>query len=193
MVPQFKNLDEVLAFRKTPEYAQLEPKEQRIIANKIGGFNKRGVKLERTVEKRKITEGMERYFRKRAFDLARSAMVVAMGQVFVYRIDEEEDSKGKVVGRKHVLVTDPDEIAEALDEQAGYGETTSGKYYYTTTKEPDITAIDKIFDRAFGKAQANVKVEGEVTFSLLSLAKQAREIEQANIVEAVVIHDTKVN
>lgn len=172
------NTQELIEFRKTPEYKNLTHFEKNKINAKFGGIAKGGTRLPRIVEKEKMQKALERKIQSKAFKLFNAGMTVAMGQVFVYRIDEEEDSKGKVISRKHVLVTDENEIAEALDEQEGYGRTTSGKYYYVTTKEPDHKAIQMLLDRGFGKPKETVDLNAHVTFSLRALA-QKREMLKA--------------
>lgn len=121
-------------------------------------------------------KAMEKMIYRKTAPLIRAGMMSAMGQNFVYRIDEEEDSKGKVISRKHVLVEDPHEIAEALDRIEEGGKDPEDKYYYVTTKEPDIRAIEALLNRGFGKPKESLEVTGEVAFSLRALASHRGDI-----------------
>lgn len=79
---------------------------------------------------------------------------LAKGISFLYKI--VETGEGKNQKREHVLVTDPEEIKDYLDET-----TDSEDYYYITTKAPDGKAIDSLIDRAFGTSTQNKKVQIE--------------------------------
>ena len=151
---------------------------------KKGGRKAGAVSLVRKLEL-KQKEVMERMIYKKTAPLIRAGMISAMGQNFVYRIDEERDSKGKLLNRKHVLVTDPDEIANALDNIEEGGQDPEEKFYYVTTKEPDIRAVEMLLNRAYGKPKESLKVEGEVKFSLKALAEHRKSLE----VEATVVRD----
>ena len=85
-----------------------------------------------------------------------SQIAAAQGLSYVYRIDEELDSKGHVKKREHVLVTDPDEIRQVLDQTEGGSGTVDDTYYYITVKAPDNKAADSLLDRAFGKAPQRI-------------------------------------
>lgn len=123
---------------------------------------------------------MEKMLYRKTAPLIRAGMIAAMGQNFVYRIDEERDSKGKLLSRKHVLVTEPEEIADALDQIEEGGRSANDDFYYVTTKEPDVRAIEMLLNRAYGKPKESLKVEGEVQFSLKALAEHRKTIELKN-------------
>lgn len=95
---------------------------------------------------------------------------LARGLAFMYRIDEEENSRGQMV-KKHVLVTDPKEIQKALDE--GLIDTD---YYYITTEKPDNRAIDSLLDRGFGKPEQSVDLTSKGKEIAGVIALPAREI-----------------
>lgn len=155
-------------------------------ANGLKGGRKAGaLSLVRKMEL-KQKEIMDRMIYKKTAPLIRAGMLSAMGQNFVYRIDEERDSKGKLLNRKHVLVMDSDEIAQALDQIEEGGQHPDDKYYYVTTKEPDVRAIEMLLNRAYGKPKESLKVEGEVQFSLKALAEHRKSLE----VEATVVRDS---
>ena len=131
---------------------------------------------------------IEKMIYSKARPLIRAGMINAMGQNFVYRIDEERDSKGKLLTRKHILVTDSKEIAEALDKMEEGGKDPQDRFYYVTAKEPDIRAIEMLLNRAYGKPKESIKVETEVQFSLKDLAKTREDIKDQPLeVEARII------
>lgn len=95
--------------------------------------------------------------------LFNAAKTVALGCTYIYRLDEEEKTGNN--GKKYtiktpVLVTDPDEIAEAIDKMECGGD--SDEYYYATTKEPDVKAIDSLMNRAYGRPKETVEHSGEI-------------------------------
>lgn len=141
----------------------------------LGGRPPGPITLERRLElrKRKVMETM--IYHKTA-PLIRAGISNALGQNFVYRIDEERDNKGKLLGRKHILVTDSREIAKALDQIEDGGSHPDDKYYYVTAKEPDIRAIEMLLNRGYGKPKETVTLNGEVTFSLKTLMQARKEI-----------------
>jgi hypothetical protein len=131
----------------------------------------------------------------KSYSLVRSGISLALGQQFVYRIDEETDDKGKVVSRKKVLVENPDEIEDALNAIDVGGTDPDGKYYFITTKEPDIKAIDTLLNRAYGKPTESVKVEGHIDFATsfrnlsLEAMRRIKEVEESKIIDVPVIEN----
>ena len=119
---------------------------------------------------------METLIYKKTQPLIRAGMISAMGQNFVYRIDEERDSKGKLLSRKHVLVQDPFEIGQALDKMEAGGISEDGKFYYVTTEKPDVRAIEMLLNRAYGKPKESLTIDGEVKFSLKALAEERKKL-----------------
>lgn len=150
-------------------------REQAKKIGKLGGRPAGTLSLVRKLEvkQKQIMEGM--IYRKTA-PLIRAGMIAAMGQNFVYRIDEERDSKGKLLSRKHVRVENPDEIAKALDQIEEGGTHPDDAYYYVTTKEPDIRAIEALLNRGYGKPKESLTIDGEVQFSLKALAAHRKEL-----------------
>lgn len=93
-------------------------------------------------------------------DLFNSQFALARGLTHLYRIDEEKNDDGKVLKRKHVIVTDPEEIRDVLDELDGSESGTfDDNYYYITTRVPDIRAIDSMMDRVFGRPKQSTVLE----------------------------------
>lgn len=152
---------------------------QRIANGKLGGRKLGAVSIVRKLEM-KQKEIMDKMIYNKTAPLIRAGMSNAMGQNFVYRIDEERDSKDKLISRKHILVTDPIEIAKALDQIEEGGQDPEGNFYYVTAKEPDIRAIEMLLNRAYGKPKESLQLGGEVQFSLKSLAQHRKSIEVDN-------------
>lgn len=121
-----------------------------------GAGRKKGKKLPATLEREAVQKAVDLQIMLSAADIIRAQKLVAMGSNYVYRIDEEEDSKGRVTSRKHVRVTDPDEIAIALDSIEAGGNSPDDKYYYATAIAPDPRAGDMLLNRALGKAKESL-------------------------------------
>lgn len=110
-----------------------------------------------TLERKAVEDAVRQRILQRADRLLNSQFGLAQGLMYVYRIDETIDDKGKKI-REHVLVTDPDEIKAVLDENQGGDGMVEDNYYYITTKDPNNIAIDSLFNRAIGKPTENVDV-----------------------------------
>lgn len=151
--------------------------EKKSYKGKLGGARpgagrKKGTKLPQTLEREAVLKKFNERIYKNADILFNAAKTSAIGMAFVYRIDEEEDSKGRVIARKHVKVTDPDEIQEALDQIENGGENE--KYYYITAKEPDIRAIDSLMNRGFGRPKETIEHQGSIG-GLVGLVKKLED------------------
>lgn len=171
--------------------------EKMLIANRknaqLAGRKPGSLSIVRKMELRKKAV-MDKMIYNKTAPLIRAGMLSAMGQNFVYRIDEERDSKGKLLNRKHVLVEDPKEIALALDQIDVGGVHPDEKYYYVTAKEPDVRAIEMLLNRAYGKPKESLKVETEVKFSLKDLAQHRKQIADEPLhVENEIIADHTIN
>lgn len=104
-----------------------------------------------STEKKLQQEALDRFkarVRMRMGRLFNAQASLAEGMQYMIRIETTKDSKGKEI-KKHVRVTDPDEMIRALDEGLG---DVDGDYYYLTSKDPDNKALDSLMDRTFGKA-----------------------------------------
>ena len=101
-------------------------------------------------------EEIEEVFKKRVAlhsnSLLTSMLSVAQGEKFLYKVVEAVDNSGKVK-RKHVLVTDSQEIANYLDNPL---EAEGSDYFYISTKSPDVTAINSLFDRFMGRPTSKI-------------------------------------
>lgn len=168
--------------------------------NGMKGGRPKGSVDKRTLLRNRVEKKVQEMIVRKSAALVRAGMSVALGQQFVYRIDEEfEDdtvrtnkdgeeivTKGKLKKRVHVLVTDPQEIESALDQMEGHGiGGDNDEYYYITTKEPDYKAIDMLMSRAYGKPKESLDLNVEHSFSLLRLAKKRDEMLDGNDVMTI--------
>ena len=116
-------------------------------------------------------ELLDRAIMFKTIPLVRSALSVALGNIYVYKLNTD---------KKKVLVTDPAEIESAFATMDVGGLDSSGQYYFITTDKPDIDAIDKLFNRAYGKPKEVLEMKGELDFagSLRQLAIDALKRKQ---------------
>ncbi len=101
-------------------------------------------------------EEIEETFKKRialhSNRLLTAQLDAALGEKYVYKCLHKKDSNGRVT-KKHVRVTDPDEIQHFLDNPLL---TDGDDYMYITTKEANVNAIDSIMDRFLGRPTSKV-------------------------------------
>lgn len=121
----------------------------------------KGMKNKATLEREAVMKAMNQRIMGIATRLLDKQLTLAMGQTYLYKIEKE-----KVVGPKGgisyrslpaVLITDELQIRDYLDGLCEDGDAKDNSdpataYYYITTKDPNSTAIDSMFNRAFGKA-----------------------------------------
>lgn len=108
----------------------------------------------------------------KADELLNAQMTIACGMSFVYRIVKDEE--GKI--RKTEMVTNPEEILEFMKEHHGAPGTIDDSYYYITTSRPEQSAIDSMFNRAFGRPTEMVEVSlGDPLGDLIKEFKATRE------------------
>jgi len=129
--------------------------EQSKINGKKGG-RPPGKKNKATLEKEAAIARFQERVRHHIDPIFDSQLALARGCSYIYRVDEVKEGKEKK--RKHVLVTDPEEIQAYLDD-----EIEEEDYYYITTDKPDNNAIRDMLDRTFGKPQQSVEMGGELT------------------------------
>lgn len=120
------------------------------------GGRPKGSRSKKTLEKEAALEEFQRRVRVAINPLFESQMTIARGCSYLYRI--ERTGKGKDAKEKHVLVTDPDEIARYLNDEL----EDDHDYYYITTERPDNKAIDSLLDRTFGKAPQAVDLKAQI-------------------------------
>jgi len=123
-----------------------------------GAGRKKGGKNPETLEREKVLEAVRQQIMRRVEPLVRAAFIPAMGVNFVYRIDETKNEKGRVVHKEHVLVTDPHEIAMALDQIEEGASDPEDKYYYVSAEKPDFRAVQMLLDRSLGKSKDMLEV-----------------------------------
>lgn len=127
----------------------------------------KGTKLPKTLEKEAVIAA----FRQRVFKIANSLVTaqtsLAKGQQMIFRMDPQYETKFSKDGverkvktglKKSKLVTDPDEIANYLDELEGAPGEIDDSYYFITTKEPNNQALDSLLDRALGRPKESLEV-----------------------------------
>lgn len=149
-------------------------KGDKVRAREIGKLGGRKPGALTAVRKMEIAErrSMEKIVYRKTKLLMSSAFSLALGQIFVYKIIKLSDTKSE-----HLLVTDPKEIEKALNLIAQNGTSENGEYFYVTTKEPDIRAIEALVNRGFGKPKESITVEGDIKFSLKTLMEVRNEID----------------
>lgn len=145
--------------------------EKAVARGKLGGRPRGKLSLVRELEK-KNKQALEKIIYRKTKLLTFAGMSLALGQLFCYQISLGEDGK-----KKHTLIDDPKQIEIALDSIARDGISEDGNFYYVTTKEPDVRAIEMLLNRAYGKPKESIKVEGEVKFSLKALADQRKTLD----------------
>ena len=90
-------------------------------------------------------------------NLLNAQMSVALGCQQLFKVVNSLDDKNKPC-RRHVLVTDPIEVRDFLDDPEQFdGEG----YYYMTTQKPDNAAINSLLDRMMGKAASEGSGDGD--------------------------------
>lgn len=138
----------------------------------------KGMKTAKVWKRENKEKAINQIIMNKAESIVRASIIPALGMTFVYRIDEEINEKGKVTMRKHILVEDPDEIAEALDQMEEGGQHPEDKFYYVTAKAPEYKAGESLLNRWLGKPKETLGVEVEHKFSLKDLGKKADELEK---------------
>ena len=121
--------------------------------------NKKGVVFQKTIDKKKAESAFHQLILQRLSRLVNSQFQLAQGLSFVYKIVEETSADGKKTFRKTVLVEDPEEIRQFLEENEGSDGTVDDTYYFITTKPPDGRALDSLIDRVFGKAKQSMEID----------------------------------
>jgi hypothetical protein len=127
-----------------------------------GAGRRKGSQNKATIEERSAREEMRQRVLENVHPLISAQLQLAKGVTFCYRVTIAERG-----GRSEPeLVTDPDEIHEAIDlitSGDAYGEIQENdgsvtRYYFLTTKAPDNKALDSLLDRVFGKATFSMDI-----------------------------------
>lgn len=130
--------------------------------NNKGGRPK-GKKNPETLEREAVLKEFRQRTMRVANKLFDSQMTLARGQTYLYKIEKHWEGTGKnrILKKKAPkLVTSQIEIEAYLDGLLNEGELTDNEatYYFITTKQPDVKAIDSLLDRSFGRPQQNLDV-----------------------------------
>lgn len=141
-----------------------------------GAGKPKGTLSSKTLEKQKVQEAFNQRVLAHANDLFNAQFRLAIGSQKVFRVDEEEDDKGKV-RRVHTLVTDPEEIKTLLDRHDGSDGTVDDAYYYFQEVLPDNRALDSLLNRTLGKPKDSVDVNhtGSVEKTVVFRRAKAKE------------------
>lgn len=138
-----------------------------------GAGRRQGSKNRATLEQQAVVDAFNQRVMIQSDALFNAQLMLAVGSMKVFRIDEEGEGKSKK--QVHSLVTDADEIKALLDEHDGMSGAVDGVYYYFTTVSPDNKAIDSLLNRGLGKPAETVKfnvadIDAEIERRLASLA-----------------------
>lgn len=138
-----------------------------------GAGRPKGKKSPAVIEREAALKAFRDRVAKNTERLMNSQMALAEGVSLLFRVDK--DSKGK--DQPAVQVTDPEEIKQYID-----GDLDGDSYYFITTKQPDNRALDSLFDRTYGKAQQNIKAEGDlgVTVALVEFVGDDEDSQEQN-------------
>jgi len=113
------------------------------------------------LEERRIASDV---WRKKVIDIQTQLFTaqasLALGTQFLYRVDKREDSTGKEIRSRPVLVTDQYEIEDYISKRF---DPSTSEYYFIATDKPDGRAIDSLLDRALGKPTSQEEDEQEAT------------------------------
>lgn len=123
-----------------------------------GAGRPKGKPTKATLERQAVLRAVNQRIMAKADALFNAQLMLAVGSMRVFRVDEVEGENGKTK-REHVHVTDPDEIKALLDEHDGLNGVVEGVYYYFTDISPDNKAIEAMMNRAFGKPVESLKAE----------------------------------
>lgn len=116
------------------------------------GVRKKGVKALEEVSKEVIEEEVNKRIGYHAHKLLNAQLSLALGTQHLYKVHVRYKKNGDQE-KTHVLVTDPEEIREFLDNPA---KVQGSDYYVITTKAPSETAINSALDRLLGKASTKI-------------------------------------
>ena len=120
----------------------------------------KGRRNKKTLERAAVLAAFNERVMRQANELFNAQLALSVGSVRVFRVDEEEDDKGKIK-RVHTLVTDTDEIKSVLDTHDGDAGIVGDSFYFISEIIPDNRAIDSMLNRALGKPKDSVEHFGK--------------------------------
>lgn len=151
-----KNVKTILKEEAAKELAEKALLKQEILASLPPNLQRSERALQQAI-KEINTEEIEETFKKRVAlhsnKLLTAMLTSALGEQFLYKVVYAVDEVDGKVKRRHVRVTDPEEIQEYLDDPL---KVEGSDYYYIATKSPDITAINSLLDRMMGRPTTKV-------------------------------------
>lgn len=139
-------------------------------AQKAG--RKKGTLNKTTLDRLKVAERIRQRTLGVADILFEAQLSLARGAEYLFRIDKEfiktgVDKKGNERGywrnKKPVLVTDPNEMAQYLEDELVNGNAhdeydESAAYYYLSARDPQNQAIEAMQDRGLGPVKHEVDI-----------------------------------
>jgi hypothetical protein len=145
------------------------------------------------INEQEIEETFKKRIHLHSNKLLTALLTAALGEQFLYKVVVlDDDGKYK---KKHVQVTDPEEIQAYLDNPL---EAEGSDYYYISKKTPDITAINSLLDRMMGRPTTKVVgpnnadgSEGPIKIISVNFSStpQAQQIKGPEIVIGEVVKD----
>lgn len=116
------------------------------------GVRKKGIAALKELSREEVEKEVWTRVGHHAHKLINAQLALAMGTQHLYRVAKVVDDRGKETIR-HILVTDPEEIRQYLDEPLM---VEGSDYYIITTEKPDNVAINSLMDRLLGKASTKI-------------------------------------
>ena len=140
--------------KSTFDILKSEPKGKGRGGKREGSGKKKGYAAPETLEKIAVLKAYRQRAMKHAEKLLNSQLTLANGVSYLFKISP--------LSKKPILVVDPLEIAEYLDNcEEGDSVSMNGQYYYITTAKPDAGAIDSVLDRTFGRPAQPIRGDGD--------------------------------
>ena len=126
----------------------------RIKGSKKTGGRKKGIKNKKTIDTEKALELYKQEMMKELKPILQSQQQLAKGLIVVLRRKLIKGKNGKLFrGGDLEQVRNPDEIERLLNSD-GQGEN----WHIITAKDPNVKAIQDIFDRVFGKPKETTEL-----------------------------------
>jgi hypothetical protein len=155
----------------TTENVKSKPLEEQSFKGQLGGARpnsgrKKGQLAPQTVERAAALQAFRERVAKNVDKLFNAQLNLAMGER--YLMVKRTVYVGKEKRTWHEVVEDPEDIKSFLD---GDLDNTDSEYYYMSVKPANNMALDSLLDRTFGKAQQNMKLEGDKDNPVVSILK----------------------
>lgn len=148
--------------------------EKQIAANRRNAKKagrKPGSFSQKTLDRIKVMEDWRQRTLKVNDILFDSQLSLARGAQYLFRIDKEwvktgenaKGDKGFWRNKKPVVVTDPEEMRQYLEDEFCSGDVEdehdpSAAYYFLSARDPMNQAIDSLMDRTHGKSKSELDV-----------------------------------